>query len=149
MPGTRSSRRSSSRSASSSHAFASAGLAPAVGWLRGRFPGLPIVGEPFLIIDTDAFGNALVDALKVRKRSHVTLFEMLGRDRQELVDALLVAEQERRIHIAPSDHGGAMRRALLGYRRQVGDDGVVVGGELLVALALAAVTRRHGVPRIF
>ena len=126
-----------------------AGLAPAVEWLRRRFPDLPVIGDAFVVIDTDGFGAALADTLKIRHRPHVSLFEKRGRDRQALVDALLVAEQERRIHLdAGSPHADAMRNALLGYRRQVGEDGVV-GAELVVALALAAVTRRVSTPGIY
>jgi hypothetical protein len=41
-----------------------------------------------------------------------------------------------------------MKKALIGYRRSVSDDGAI-GGELVVALALAVPARRSPVMRIY
>ena len=64
------------------------------------------------------------------------------------MNALLVAQQEQRIRMLPSPHGVAMRRALISYRRTVADDGVI-GGEMVVALALCALARRPIAPRVY
>ena len=126
-----------------------AGLDPAARWLREAIPDLYALDRwTRVIIDAAGLGQSLWDHLQVQHRRSWVLFAKRGRDRQELVNALLVAEQERRIHIRPSPHGDAMRRALLAYRRTVGEDGVL-GGELVVALALVVARRRPVPPRIY
>ena len=122
-----------------------AGLDPVVSWLASA---IPAVDKPFVVIDVDGLGQALWDRLGVRHGRGWRLYDRRGRDRQELVNALLVAQSEGRIRIHPSRHGDALRKALLAYHRTVGDDGVV-GGELVVALALAAAVRRPAKPRVY
>jgi hypothetical protein len=124
-----------------------AGLDPCVDWLRSAFPDFPGIGTGHVVIDADGLGQALWDRLDVRYRRGWTLYDKRGRDRQELVNALLVAQSEGRVAIGPTPHADAMRKALIGYRRTVGEDGVV-GGELVVALALAVVGRRPPRPRV-
>jgi len=125
-----------------------AGLDPAAGWLRTAIPDLfGLDRQTQVIIDADAYGQGLWDLLKVNHRRSWSLFSKRGRDRQELVNGLLVAEAEKRVKIRPSPHGDAMRRALLTYRRTVGEDGIV-GGELVVALALVVSCRRPVLPRV-
>ena len=120
-----------------------AGLDPAVEWLARAFPDLPRIGDARVTIDGTGLGQALWARLKVRvgdgwhRPDGWTLYERRGRDRQELVDALLVATSEGRIHIAPSPHGEALRKALSSFHKVIGEDGAV-GGELVAALALAA-----------
>jgi hypothetical protein len=64
-------------------------------------------------------------------------------ERQALVNDLLVAVQQERFHVAPGlEEQQAKSRALLGYRRQVREDGLI-GSELFVALLLALSTCRY------
>jgi hypothetical protein len=70
---------------------------------------------------------------------HWALYAGRGLERQSLVDELLVAMQEGRFHFAPGlAEQEAMSKALLGYRRQVREDGLI-GSELVVALLLALI----------
>lgn len=108
-----------------------AGLDPAADWLAGA------AQDEQLVLDAAGLGRALWDKLAPRGRQGWRLYRGYGRERQELVNALLVAMSDRRIHIAESPHRDAMRRALASFKRLVGDDGVI-GGELVIALALAA-----------
>lgn len=124
-----------------------AGLDPSVRWLLELFPAFPATADAWVVIDADGLGRALWDRLNVHHRRGWALYDRTGRDRQELVNGLLVAQSERRIRILPSTHGDAVRKALTAYRRTVGEDGVI-GGELVVALALAVVGRRPAVPRV-
>jgi hypothetical protein len=65
------------------------------------------------------------------------LYTGRGLERQALVDELLVAIEEDRFHFAADlAEQAAMNNALLGYRSQVGEDGLI-GSELVVALLLA------------
>lgn len=123
------------------------GLEPVAAALREAIPDLAPDLSTVVIIDADGLGQALHDHLQVRHRRGWRLFSERGRDRQALVNALLVAEQEHRIRIHPSPHSEAMRKALLGYRRTVADDGLI-GAELVVALALACTIRRPVLPRV-
>ena len=67
------------------------------------------------------------------------LYTGRGLERQALVDELLVAMQEDRFHFAAGlAEQEAMTKALLGYRRQVREDGLI-GSELVVALLLALI----------
>ncbi len=116
------------------------GLDPAVEWLATAFPDFPGIGDAQGTIDGNGLGQALWARLHVRAGAGWTLYDKRGRDRQEIVDALLVATSEGRIHISPSAHGEALRKALSTYHKVIGDDGIV-GGELVVALALAAFQR--------
>lgn len=121
----------------------SAGLDPVAAWLAATFPKLPDLEGATVTIDADGLGRALWDKLKVRKSGGWRLFDANGRERQALVNALLVAMSDRRLHIGRSVHEAALRKALAGYKKIVGDDGII-GGELVVALALAA----HAKPRV-
>ncbi len=96
----------------------------------------------YYVIDGEGLGAALWAVLKdVRDRRHWTLYEGRGLERQALVDALLVAvEQDRFRFAAGLDEQDTMSRALVTYRRQVRDDGII-GSELVVALLLALVPR--------
>lgn len=111
------------------------GLDPVVAWLAAAFPdGL---GGALVTIDGAGLGQALWARLHARRVDGWRLYAKYGRDRQELVNGLLVASSEGRVHIASSPHGEAMRKALLAYHKVIGEDGLI-GGELVVALALAA-----------
>jgi len=124
------------------------GLDPCARWLRDHLPErLAVPRGTQVVVDADGLGQALFDHVRGKHRRGWRLYEKHGRDRQELVNALLVAEQEQRILIRPGNHGDAMRKALLGYRREVGDDGSI-GAELVVALALAVVWRRPIAPKV-
>lgn len=125
-----------------------AGLDASAAWLHATFPAIPKVGNATITIDADGLGQALWDKLRVQYRRGWRLYDRMGRDRQELVNGLLVALSDRRVHIQPSRHEDALRKALAGYRRTVGEDGII-GGELVVALALAVYGRRIRLPQVF
>lgn len=96
------------------------------------------------VIDVEGLGSALWAVLKDdrRPRRSWTLYEGRGLDRQALVDALLVAVEEDRFRFAGGlPEQDAMNKALVTYRRQVRDDGVI-GHELVVALLLAIIPPR-------
>lgn len=92
------------------------------------------------VIDAEGLGSALWGVLgRPEDAEHWALYSGRGLERQALVDELLVATQEGRFHFAPGlAVQDAMTRALLGYHRQVREDGVV-GSELVVALLLALI----------
>ena len=114
------------------------GLDPVVDWLAAAFPdGL---GGALVTIDGNGLGQALWARLHVRHADGWRLYDKYGRDRQEIVTSLLVAQSEGRIHISPSPHGEVLRKALASYHKVIGEDGLI-GGELVVALALAAFQR--------
>ena len=81
--------------------------------------------EARYVIDADGLGSALWAVLgRPDDADHWQLYAGRGLERQALVDELLVAVQERRFRFT----GGlaeqeAMTKALLGYRRQVREDG--------------------------
>lgn len=90
------------------------------------------------VIDSDGLGSALWSTL-VRATGHWKLYEGRGLERQALVDRLLVAvEQDRFRFTANLAEQDSMTKALVSYRRQVRDDGVI-GSELVVALLLALI----------
>jgi hypothetical protein len=91
--------------------------------LYAAFPGIPRIGDAHVTIDADGLGQALWDRLNVSHRRGWTLYDKRGRDRQEIVNCLLVAQSDGRIAIAPTPHEDAMRKALLGYRRTVATTG--------------------------
>lgn len=92
------------------------------------------------IIDSEGLGNALWAILgHPDDPEHWQLYSGRGLERQALVDELLVAVQEDRFHFAAGlEEQEAMNKALLGYRRQVREDGLI-GSELVVALLLALI----------
>ena len=95
------------------------------------------------VIDSEGLGTALWAVVRPKDdddpdaEARWTLSEGHGRDRQALVDVLLVAIEENRFRFAPGlPEMDAMSKALTGYRRQVKEDGLI-GSELVVALLLA------------
>jgi hypothetical protein len=92
------------------------------------------------VIDAEGLGSALWAVLgRPDDADHWQLYAGRGLERQALVDELLVAMQQDRFHFAPGlDEQEAMSKALLGYRRQVREDGLI-GSELVVALLLAII----------
>jgi len=94
--------------------------------------------EARFVIDAEGLGNALWAVLgRPDDAQRWQLYIGRGIERQQLVDELLVAMQEDRFHFAPGlAEQEAMTKALLGYRRQVREDGLI-GSELVVALLLA------------
>ena len=90
-----------------------AGLDPAVDWLARAFPDFPAIGDAHVTIDATGLGQALWARLHVDRNRAWKLYDKRGRDRQELVDHLLVATSEGRIHIAASAHGEALRKIAL------------------------------------
>lgn len=107
--------------------------------------------RPVFLIDAHAGGRALYEYLREERRQErfpsdrrPWPYDKAGRDRQQLVDALVVATNSDRVHFA----GGLanqkeLNRAMTQYRRQVDDDGLI-GSELVIALALSLVYPRHG-----
>ena len=96
--------------------------------------------EARFIVDAEGLGSALWAVLgRPAERKRWQLYSGRGLERQALVDELLVAMQEERFHFAPGlAEQGAMSKALLSYRRQVREDGLI-GSELVVALLLALI----------
>jgi hypothetical protein len=105
--------------------------------------------EARFVVDAEGLGSALWAVLgRPEDAEHWQLYAGRGLERQALVDELLVAMQESRFHFAPGlDEQEAMSKALLGYRRQVREDGLI-GSELVVALLLA-LTQPARVPESF
>lgn len=96
--------------------------------------------EARFIVDAEGLGSALWAVLgHPADARHWQLYSGRGLERQALVDELLVAMQEERFHFTPGlAEQGAMSKALLSYRRQVREDGLI-GSELVVALLLALI----------
>lgn len=90
------------------------------------------------VIDGDGLGTALWTVVGgADNRNHWQLYSGRGLERQALVDELVIAIQEGRFHFAPAlAEQPAMSKAMVGYRRQVKEDGLI-GSELVVALLLA------------
>jgi hypothetical protein len=96
--------------------------------------------ETHFVIDGEGLGGALWAVLgRPDDEDHWRLYPGQGRDRQALVNELLLAIHEKRFHFAAGlAEQAAMNKALVGYRREVRDDGQI-GGELVVALLLALI----------
>ncbi len=96
--------------------------------------------ETRFIVDAEGLGSALWAVLgRPDDPEHWQLYTGRGYERQALVDELLVAMQEKRFHFAAGlAEQEAMSKALLSYRRQIREDGVI-GSELVVALLLALI----------
>jgi hypothetical protein len=96
--------------------------------------------EAVVVIDAEGLGSALWGVLgHPEDTEHWQLYAGRGLERQALVDALLVAVEAGRFRFAPAlEEQEAMNKALLSYRRQVREDGVI-GSELVVALLLALI----------
>jgi hypothetical protein len=96
--------------------------------------------EARFVVDAEGLGSALWAVLgRPVDELHWQPYAGRGIERQALVDELLVAMQQDRFHFAPGLHEQeAMSKALLGYRRQVREDGLI-GSELVVALLLALI----------
>jgi hypothetical protein len=93
----------------------------------------------FTIDGGDGIGAALWAVVGDPDDKRWQLYAGRGIERQALVDELLVAIAEDRFHFAPGlAEQEAMNKALLGYRRQVREDGLI-GSELVVALLLAII----------
>lgn len=90
------------------------------------------------VIDGDGLGTALWTLLGGPKNlGPFQLYGGRGQERQALVDELIVAIEHDRFHFAPRlAEQEAMSKALVSYRREVKEDGVI-GSELIVALLLA------------
>lgn len=107
--------------------------------------------EPVFILDGDGGGHGLKVFLSDERRAGrfpsarwPVLYQKQGRDRQDLVDALVVAAHSKRLHFAGKlPHLSDMQRALLTYRRKVADDGLI-GSELVIALGLTLLYPRYG-----
>jgi hypothetical protein len=107
-------------------------------WAKAR---LALDPEARAVIDAEGLGAALWALVQPDDPDpeHWQLYQGRGLERQALVDELLVAVEEDRFHFAPDlAEQEAMSKALLGYRRQVRDDGFI-GSELVVALLLALI----------
>lgn len=98
------------------------------------------VADLRFVIDGESIGGALWHALgPPDDAERWSLYTGRGLERQALVDELLVAVHEGRFHFAPNLLGQeAMNKAIVSYRREVRDDGVI-GSELVVALLLAII----------
>ncbi len=96
--------------------------------------------ETRFIVDAEGLGSALWAVLgRPGDKHHWKLYTGRGIERQALVDELLVAMQEDRFYFSPGlAEQEAMSKALLSYRRQVREDGLI-GSELVVALLLALI----------
>lgn len=103
-----------------------------------------------VIIDSEGLGSALWAVLgRPAKSQHFQLYSGRGLERQALVDELLVAVEEGRFHFAPAiPEQPAMSKALVSYRRQVKEDGLI-GSELVVALLLAITPPPRKRPKLF
>ena len=93
------------------------------------------------IVDAEGLGSALWAVLgRPDDEEHWLLYAGRGVERQTLVDELLVAIEEGRFHFAAGlVDQEAMTKALVSYRRQVREDGLI-GSELVVALLLALIS---------
>ncbi len=112
-----------------------------LGAVSGRVRSLD--AQTSIVVDSEGLGSALWAVVGRPEEDdpdaerHFTLYEGHGRERQALVDRLLVAVEEDRFRFAPGlPEQDAMSKALQGYRRQVREDGLI-GSELVVALLLA------------
>lgn len=95
---------------------------------------------PTVVIDAEGLGRALWRTLP-RLRGQWRLYDDHGLDRQKLVDALAIAVHFKQLGFAGDlEHMEAMKQALLAYRRQVREDGLI-GSELVIALCLAIIRR--------
>lgn len=96
--------------------------------------------ETHVVIDGEGLGGALWAVLgRPDDEDRWSLYAGQGRDRQALVTELLLAIHEKRFHFAAGlAEQEAMNKALVGYRREVRDDGQI-GSELVVALLLAII----------
>jgi hypothetical protein len=90
------------------------------------------------VIDGEGLGAALWSVIGgPENQQHFQLYAGRGIERQALVDELLIAVQEGRFHFAPAlTEQPAMSKAMVSYRRQVKEDGLI-GSELVVAMLLA------------
>lgn len=91
-------------------------------------------------IDSEGLGTALYSVLIPGRREGSEPFRLYGDhglERQKLVDALVVLVHFDQLRFAAGlEHQEAMNKALLGYNREVREDGQL-GSELVTALCLA------------
>jgi hypothetical protein len=113
-------------------------------------PGTQDDPEVLYVIDSNGVGSALWAVLGHQDDpEHWRLYTGRGLERQALVDELLVAIELDRFRFASGlAEQEAMSKALVGYRRQVRDDGVI-GSELVVALLLALIPPTPPAPEPF
>jgi hypothetical protein len=104
------------------------------------------IAEVRFVVDGEGVGAALWTALGPPKdKRRWSLYGGHGVERQTLVNTLLVAVYEERFHFAPGlDEQAAMSKAIVTYRREVREDGVI-GSELVVGLLLAVLPA----PRVY
>lgn len=93
--------------------------------------------ETSFMVDGEGIGAALWSMLGHQHDDGWRLYRDQGRDRQVLSNALALAYSTGKLRFAADlDHRAALDHALASFNPMVGDDGIV-GGELVVALALA------------
>jgi hypothetical protein len=121
-----------------------------VGKVADRLEAIELGSKDVIVIDCEGAGGALWIALgSPRGRRHYRLYEATGRARQTLVDPIPAMIRDGTFTFAAGlADQEAMTKALIGYRREVLDDGVI-GNELAVALFLALGHRPATTPRIY
>jgi hypothetical protein len=120
-----------------------------VGKVADRLEALDLRRRDLIVIDGEGAGMALWIALgSPRGKRHFRLYEATGRDRQALVDPFPAMIRDGTFSFARDlAHQDAMTKALVSYRREIADDGVI-GSELAVALFLAVGHRPVPRPKI-
>ena len=118
-----------------------------VAWLTKAAP------TDVTIVSDEGIGGALwkllgIDNLRGDERRAWRLYTHRGRERQLILDDLIVAQGEGRLTSVQGLSGaGAIKRAMLA-NHAVGDDGVL-GSELFSALALAVAGKIPGKPVVY
>lgn len=101
-----------------------------------------VLGSVQFAIDAEGLGTAMYAVLVPGRRQGnepYRLYEGHGLERQKLVDGLVVLVHFDQLRfVAGLEHQDAMTKALIGYNRQVREDGQI-GSELVTALCLAIV----------
>jgi hypothetical protein len=114
--------------------------------LRDEYAGLKFA------IDSEGLGQALYSVLIPGRRQGNEpwrLYSGHGLARQALVDTLVVLVHFNQLHFASGlAQQEAMTKALLGYRREVREDGQI-GSELVVALTLSLLPPPPRPPRVY
>lgn len=107
--------------------------------------------EPVFLVDADSGGRALYDYLVDERKAGrfpsarwPWAWDKTGRERQALVDRLVVATHSGTLRFAANlANQTALDRAMTAYRRKVADDGLI-GSELVIALGLTLLYPRYG-----
>jgi hypothetical protein len=114
-----------------------------------RIEALELGPKDLVVVDGEGAGGALWIAIGSPRSRHFKLYEPAGRERQKLVDPVPAMVRDGTFTFAPDlPHQDAMTKALVGYQREVKDDGVI-GSELAVALFLALSHRPIPVARVY